>query len=164
MNIFRVICLVVLTFILTWFLAGSSISAQSQGGSQLVRLVGLGQFGSIPTDASGTPYLPTRDDRQMIFSSENWQNAGEVMPLLLNSSLLPKQVTICGNRLSMIQASLKNNPNEESLYFPVTVNGTRTVVPDEGCYSITPVAFLRIKGIGTMSRAQLPYVTVWARY
>jgi hypothetical protein len=59
---------------------------------------------------------------------------------------------------------LKNNPNEESLFFPVTVNGTRTVVPDEGCYAITPVAFLRIKGIGTMSRGQIPNVTVWARY
>ena len=164
MNVFRVIGLVTATCILTWCVAGSSSSAQSQGGSQLVRLVGLGQFGSIPTDANGSPYLPTRDDRQMTISGETWQNGGEVMSLLLNSSLIPKQVTICGNRLSMIQASLKNNPNEESLYFPVTVNGTRTVVPDEGCYAITPVAFLRIKGIGTMSRGQLPNVTVWARY
>ncbi len=100
----------------------------------------------------------------MSFSIETWQNSGEVMPLLLNCSLLPKHVTICGNRLSIIQSSLKNNPNEESLFFPVTVNGTRTVVPDEGCYSITPVAYLRIRGIGTMTRAQLPNVTVWARY
>jgi hypothetical protein len=136
MHMLRIIFLVTILTALIWFVAGSSSSAQSEQELKLVRIVGLGN-NLIPNDASGTPYLPTRDDRQMTFDSVAWQSSGEVVPVLLSSYLIPKQVTICGNRLSVIQGSLKNNPNEDIRFFPLTINGTSTVVPDEGCYSVT---------------------------
>lgn len=154
------------TALIVWILAASfsSVQAQAQGSNTAVRIVGLGQGTSLPTDATGTPYLPMRDDRQLAISTESWLKDGDVTTLLLNSSLLPKQVTICGTRLSTIQGTLKRDQSDEAIYFPLTVNGTRAVLPDEGCYSVTPVAYLRIKGLSTTARSQMPNVQVWARY
>ena len=74
------------------------------------------------------------------------------------------RVTICGRRLSIIQGGMRTSTTDESTYFPVTVNATGLTMPNEGCYSITPVAYLRIKGITTMPRAQLTTAVVTARY
>jgi hypothetical protein len=162
MHTTKILLLVLGAAMLAW-LVSNPIHGQTQATGTLTRIIGLGQS-PLPTDATGNPYLPMRDDRQLAFGIENWQSTGEVMTLLLNGTLLPRQVTICGNRLSLIQASLKTSQHDENPYFAVTVNGTRVPVPDEGCYSITPVAYLRIKGITTKDRTTLPNVNVWARY
>lgn len=66
--------------------------------------------------------------------------------------------------MTIIQAAMMPSQTDETTYYPVTVNGTVLNVPNEGCYSITPVAYLRIKGVSTMTRAQLPKVVMVARY
>ena len=131
-----------------------------------MRIVGLGATNvPLPTDSNLRPYLPTQpDDRQLSFDAETWQKTGEVMSLLLDNTLLPRQVTICGRRLSIIQGGMRTSTTDESTYFPVTVNATGLTMPNEGCYSMTPVAYLRIKGITTMPRTQLTTAVVTARY
>lgn len=167
---FKSAALIVVTAVVTWFTASLVTAAQAQqSNGSYIRIVGLGANNSVPlpTDASGNVYLPVRtqtDDRQITFDGEMWQQRGEVESLLLNHQTLPRQVSICGRRLSLIQAAMTPSQTDESTYFPLTVSATGLSVPNEGCYSVTPVAYLRIKGITTMTKAQLPQVVVVARY
>ncbi len=143
----------------------SNAHGQNTVGSP-VAIVSLGMQRQLPTDSDGTPYLPVRtEDRQFTFDAEMWQKRGtDVMPLLLNGTVLPKQVTICGHRLSMIQGTMRANAVDESSYFAVTLNGSAQTMPNDGCFSITPVAYLRIKGIITIPPTQLTNAIVMARY
>lgn len=153
---------------LVW--ATSSLTSRAQGQqdqrASMMRIVGLGQFTSLPSEADGTLYLPVHStDRQMTLTAEQWANTNnEVAPLLWNGAILPTEVTICGRKLSMIQGGLRTSATDETVYFPVTVKATGLAVPNEGCFAVTPVAYLRIKGITTIARTQLPSVTIIARY
>ena len=61
-------------------------------------------------------------------------------------------------------ASMRPSPTDESFYFPASVSATGLPVANDGCFSVTPVAYLRIKGITTLPRTQLPNVVVVASY
>lgn len=153
---------------LIWSSASQTGRAQGQQDQRasMMRIVGLGQFTSLPTESDGTSYLPVHStDRQMTLTAEQWANSNnEVAPLLWNGTILPTHITICGHKLSMIQGGLRTSATDETVYFPVTVSATGLAVPNDGCFAVTPVAYLRIKGITTIPRLQLPSVTVWARY
>jgi hypothetical protein len=171
MSSFRFAALAVALAVLAWFAGSVVTAARAQRAlGAFVTIEGLGHLGNtnpLPFDAAGNPYIPVQtptDGRQTSFDAEMWQQHGELMSLLMDSKTLPKQVTVCGRKLSMIQGALAPSQTDESTYFPLTVAGTGLNVPVEGCFSITPVAYLRIKGIMTMSRAQLPQVVVVARY
>ena len=144
----------------------SQAQGQQDARAGMMRIVGLGQFTSLPSETDGTIYLPVHStDRQLTFTSEQWANSNnEIVSLLWNGTTLPQQVTICGHKLSMIQGALRSSASDESLYFPVTVTATGLAVPNDGCFSVTPVAFLRMRGITTIARTQLPGLTVTARY
>ncbi len=134
--------------------------------SSPVTITGLGSQKQLPTDAEGSPYLPVQTaDRQFTFDAESWHRKGvDIMPLLLDGNVLPRQVIICGQRLSMIQGSLRTSAVDESVYFPLTISGTAQTVPNAGCFAITPVASLRIKGIVTIAPSQLTTAVVTAKY
>lgn len=165
---FNLIVILVLAATVVWAFSvqRSAAQAQAEARAAYMRIVGLGMQMPLPSEADGMPYLPVHStDRQMTFTAEQWANSNnEIAPLLWNSTIMPKQVTICGHRLTMIQGTLRTSANDDSYYFPVTVNATGLAVPNDGCFSVTPVAYLRIKGITTIPRAQLPNVTVTATY
>lgn len=90
---FRSAALLVATAAVAWSAATFITGARAQQNSgSLVTITGLGVPGSthnLPTDASGSPYLPVRtqaDDRQITFDAEMWQQRGELEPLLLNGT------------------------------------------------------------------------------
>ncbi len=166
-RIFSVLFLLgIVAFMGLAFSRTSRAQGQQDQRASMMRIVGLGQFTSLPSEADGTMYLPVHStDRQMTLTAEQWANSNsEVAPLLWNSTILPTEVTICGHKLSMIQGGLRTSATDETVYFPVTVKATGLAVPNDGCFAVTPVAYLRIKGITTIPRTQLPSVTVWARY
>ncbi len=151
---------------LVWLLASLVSNAQGQGSTgSPVSIVALGSRKTLPTDAEGNPYLLVQNQApQFMFDAESWQKKGnDVMPLL-NGSAMPQQVVICGHRLSMIQGSMRGGGVDESSYFPLTLNGSAETMPNDGCFSVTPVAYLRIKGIIMIPLNQLTTAVVTARY
>ena len=164
----RTFAVILLIVIALWTAAAIRGGAQAQGGfGNGVRIVGIGtQSSPLPTRSDGSQGLPVKgEDRQLTFTAEQWQNGGtDVVSLLYSNTILPRQVTICGHKLTMIQGSLMNNATDESYYFPLTIVGTRLAVPDDGCYSMTPVAYLRIRAIMKVPREQLTNAIVTAVY